>query len=323
MRILNWVHQKLNARHTSKKSTLQDACKLGRVEFEATRFVEFGFGAPGVLLVLVGLVVSSLNQGINNQKASKDSDCDTISSKHGDLKNWQHGLLTIGTLGNLENDEQSMEDCKLHENPSSPHDDLTEFTLEEVGKLKRELTKYLALKHSTRAVDQDAKSKEAVPKNDCPLNKFLNCPSTLEFDWDSCPQLAGESAGENEGLDDHSIVASKSMDVGSSSTRLSRRSFSFLLKTMFTCQGGSGPIPSLREPPMLRSRMELLKVILRSRIGRPSSTSSGNKFIQCKSVSEMDPEEERKSQDSEKCKGVKADSECWVKTDSEFIVLEM
>ncbi|XP_031501100.1 protein DEEPER ROOTING 1-like [Nymphaea colorata] len=287
MRILNWVHQKLNARHTSKKSTLQDAC-------------------------------------INSHKASKDGDCETISSKHGDLKNWQHGLLTIGTFGNLENDEQSMEDCKHHENPSSPHDDLTEFTLEEVGKLKRELTKYLALKHSTRALDQDAKSKEAVPKNDCPLNKFLNCPSTLEFDWESCPQVAGESAGENEGQDDHSIVASKSMDVSSSSTRLSRRSFSFLLKTMFTCQGGSGPIPSLREPPMLRSRMEkLLKVILRSRIGRPSSTSSGNKFIQCKSVSEMDPEEERKSQDSEKCKGVKADSECWVKTDSEFIVLEM
>ncbi|CAN6451443.1 unnamed protein product [Victoria cruziana] len=291
MRILNWVHQKLNPRDTRKKTSLHDAC-------------------------------------INSDKGSKDSDCEPISSKHGDLKHWQHGLLKIGTFGNLENDEQSMGKNKLHENLPSPYEDHMEFTLEEVGKLKQELTRYLALaEHSKRAIDQDAKSREGdqgVPKNDYPLNKFLNCPSTLEDDRESCLQLAREPAEEEEDLDDHCVVESKSMDVGSSGTRLSKRSFSFLLKKMFACQGGFGPIPSLRQPPPLESRMEkLLRVILRSKIGRTTATSSGKKLIQCQSIFGTDAEEERQYQDNEKCSQVKADSECWVKTDSEFIVLEM
>ncbi|KAL0429939.1 UNVERIFIED_CONTAM: hypothetical protein Sradi_0619900 [Sesamum radiatum] len=55
---------------------------------------------------------------------------------------------------------------------SSP--DFSEFTAEEVGKLQKELTKLLRRK--------PAASKPEEPMADLPLDRFLNCPSSLEVD---------------------------------------------------------------------------------------------------------------------------------------------
>ncbi|KAI3670563.1 hypothetical protein L1987_87901 [Smallanthus sonchifolius] len=70
-------------------------------------------------------------------------------------------LLTIGTFGNNQLPTRNEET----ETETETETDLSEFTPEEVGKLQKELTKLLSKKPAQ-----------------LPLDRFLNCPSSLEVD---------------------------------------------------------------------------------------------------------------------------------------------
>ncbi|KAL8456550.1 hypothetical protein ACS0TY_034681 [Phlomoides rotata] len=92
---------------------------------------------------------------------------------------------------------------------------------------------------------------------------------------------------------------------------IGKKSFSFLIKKAFLCTGGFPPSPMLRDPlPDLKldhSRMEkILRAMLHKKI-YPQRPTTSKKYL------ENDEEHEEGNHESSK----------WVKTDSEYIVLEI
>ncbi|GJS42492.1 retrotransposon protein, putative, ty1-copia subclass [Tanacetum coccineum] len=101
--------------------------------------------------------------GLKHSNAAKASHHTRQEPPKEEFSDWPQGLLTIGTFGN--NDLPVEKENPVTET-SSP--DLSEFTPEEIGKLQNELTKLLS-------------KKQEIPA-DLPLDRFLNCPSSLEVD---------------------------------------------------------------------------------------------------------------------------------------------
>ncbi|KAK2979506.1 hypothetical protein RJ640_008390, partial [Escallonia rubra] len=173
-----------------------------------------------------------------------------------EFSDWPHGLLTIGTFGNNDFKENPESQNLDEEQPCSP--DLADFTPEEVGKLQKELTKLLSRKPA------------AAPKvegdiADLPLDKFLNCPSSLEVD----------------------------------------RRLSNTLCIMIDFQLGDW--------------LQLLRAMLSKKIHPQNSSraSSTRRYIE-------DRQKPQTQKGKEEERGEKANNGCkWVKTDSEYIVLEI
>jgi len=166
---------------------------------------------------------------------------------------WPQGLLSIGTLG----DEPPPDGAPLASQAAA---DVPDFTIEEVKKLQDALNKLLRRaksKSSSRgsgAMDEDRASSQL------PLDRFLNCPSSLEVDRRISLRRAAGDGGENgEFSPDTQIILSKARDllVNSNGAAIKRKSFKFLLKKMFACRGGFGPAPRLKDP--VESRMEKVK----------------------------------------------------------------
>ncbi|XP_038994983.1 protein NEGATIVE GRAVITROPIC RESPONSE OF ROOTS-like [Hibiscus syriacus] len=237
---------------------------------------------------------------------------------------WPHGLLAIGTFGNndLKGNPQSEDtiqqessDIRDPEPEPSSSDDLHEFTVEEVGKLQKELTKLLSGKPNS------GMKKEVTS---LPLDRFLNCPSNLEVDRRFSNAVCSDSGDRTEEDIDQtiSVILGRCKDIcGEDSKRkaIGKKSISFLLKKMFICSSGFSPAPSLRDTPQ-ESRMEkLLRVMLHKKIHNqnPNRASSTKRYLEDKQAPKRqknpDETQERKSEDGGK----------WVKTDSEFIVLEI
>jgi hypothetical protein len=153
-------------------------------------------------------------------------------------REWSQGILSIGTLGN---------------ESAADGGDVADFTIEEVKKLQDALNKLLRRaksKSSSRgsgATDDDDRQ--------LPLDRFLNCPSSLEVDRRLL--LRHATGGEGEFSPDTHIILSKARDLlvnSSSGSTIKHRSFKFLLKKMFVCRGGFAPAPSLKDP--VEPRME-------------------------------------------------------------------
>ncbi|KAK3022146.1 hypothetical protein RJ639_045285, partial [Escallonia herrerae] len=231
-----------------------------------------------------------------------------------EFSDWPHGLLTIGTFGNNDLKENPESQNLDDEQPCSP--DLADFTPEEVGKLQKELTKLLSRKPA------------AAPKvegdiADLPLDKFLNCPSSLEVDRRLSNTLCSDSDYKDEDEIDRTIraILGRCKDVCMENNRKSigKKSVSFLLKKMFVCSSGFAPAPSLRDT-LQESRMEkLLRAMLSKKIypRNSSRASSTRRYLEDrqKRQTQKGKEEERDEKANNGCK--------WVKTDSEYIVLEI
>ncbi|KAJ8769167.1 hypothetical protein K2173_000942 [Erythroxylum novogranatense] len=67
-----------------------------------------------------------------------------------------------------------------HQSPSTTDDGLEDFTPEEIGKLQKELTKLLSKKPTS---DREKEKEKEI--DNLPLDRFLNCPSTLEVHFRS------------------------------------------------------------------------------------------------------------------------------------------
>ncbi|KAF2300940.1 hypothetical protein GH714_018454 [Hevea brasiliensis] len=101
-----------------------------------------------------------------------------------EFSDWPHGLLAIGTFGNNELRSENLEIQEVQEvqhvkeeeeqEDTSSSEDLQDFTPEEIGKLQKELTKLLSRKPTSDKEKEVAKT--------LPLDRFLNCPSSLEVD---------------------------------------------------------------------------------------------------------------------------------------------
>lgn len=167
-----------------------------------------------------------------------------------EFNDWPHGLLAIGTFGN--NDlKENPEIQNTQENPSaSEEEEVLDFTPEEVGKLQKELTKLLSRKSN--------KEKETA---DLPLDRFLNCPSSLEVDRRISNALCTDSFRSDEDIDRTiSVILGrcKEMCAENKKKAIGKKSISFLLKKMFVCGSGFAPAPSLRDT-FQESRMEKVR----------------------------------------------------------------
>ncbi|KAK4790879.1 hypothetical protein SAY86_031292 [Trapa natans] len=243
---------------------------------------------------------------------------------------WPSGLLTIGTLGNAGLIEQAQQESDAPECPPSP-DDLSDFTPEEVGKLQKELTKLLSRKPATSKAQQEIA--------DLPLDRFLNCPSSLEVDRrissSSSHSMDAEGGGDNDDLDIERticVIIRKCREICEDRNKkkqavIGKRSMSFLLKKMFVCRSGFDPVPSLRDT-LQESRMEkLLRTLLQKKI-YPRSTSrapSVKRYLENKiNLKGWKKDNDDDDNDGDYREHERTDDKGkWVKTDSEYIVLEI
>eukprot|EP00257_Ricinus_communis_P023154 XP_015583062.1 uncharacterized protein LOC8279029 [Ricinus communis] len=206
-----------------------------------------------------------------------------------EFSDWPHGLLAIGTFGNneirsenleierVEEVEEQQQHVEEDEVETSSSEDLQDFTPEEIGKLQKELTKLL-----TRKPTSD-KEKE-VSKN-LPLDRFLNCPSSLEVDRRISNTVTSDMDDNEEDIERTiSVILGRCKDICEKKKKkaLGKKSISFLLKKMFVCRSGFAPQPSLRDT-LQESRMEkLLRTLLHKKINHQNSSraSSMKKYIE-------------------------------------------
>ncbi|RWW24114.1 hypothetical protein GW17_00011612 [Ensete ventricosum] len=144
-------------------------------------------------------------------------------------------------------------------------EDLSNFTIEEVNKLQKELKKLLSLKSKTKSTGSEVGEEDRAK---LPLNRFLNCPSSLEVDRIASAKLEHLDNDNNGDLSPNTkIILSKVKEVLlGNRNAIKKKSTSFLLKRMFVCGvGGFAPAPGFRDP-MPESRME--KVIVLMEYGR-------------------------------------------------------
>ncbi|XP_061342925.1 protein NEGATIVE GRAVITROPIC RESPONSE OF ROOTS [Gastrolobium bilobum] len=238
----------------------------------------------------------------------------TTTTYHGkqepreEFSDWPHGLLAIGTFGNNKEIQENLDNQNAQEDPSSS-EEIADFTPEEIGKLQKELTKLLRRKTNVE--------KEI---SELPLDRFLNCPSSLEVDRRISNALCSESDAKEEDIEKTlSVILSKCKDICADNSKkaIGKKSISFLLKKIFVCRSGFAPAPTLRDT-LQESRMEkLLRTIIHKKIysQNPSRASLMKKCLEDKKITRKRNEDEPEERTDDGCK--------WVKTDSEYIVLEI
>ncbi|RDX68535.1 hypothetical protein CR513_52461, partial [Mucuna pruriens] len=222
-----------------------------------------------------------------------------------EFSDWPDGLLAIGTFGNNNEVKEKAEKHITIEDPSSS-EEIADFTPEEIGKLQKELTKLLRQKPNVE--------KEIA---ELPLDRFLNCPSSLEVDRRISNVLCSDSEDKGKEEDEEeeekeeeediektlSVILGKFKEICANNSKkaIGKKSISFLLKKMFVCRSGFAPTPSLRDTLQLpESRMEkLLRTILHKKINSQHSSRalSLKKRLEDRKIPKEDEAEERAETD--------------------------
>ncbi|KAL3825428.1 hypothetical protein ACJIZ3_021457 [Penstemon smallii] len=206
-----------------------------------------------------------------------------------EFSNWPNALLSIGTFGinkNLQNSEKSsLPSRSENTNPEES---------EEVDKELRQLL---------------------INKDNLSIENLLDCLSKNVKNTDELVENK-----ENRLQRTMSVVerAEKYITFDKKSNDIKKKSLSFLIKKAFLCSGGFEPNPMLRDSipdyKLDKSRMEkILRAMLHKKIypQRPNLNPKENsqKYL---NMQENDSDDETSHTSSK-----------WVKTDSEYIVLEI
>ncbi|XP_021638937.1 protein DEEPER ROOTING 1 [Hevea brasiliensis] len=244
-----------------------------------------------------------------------------------EFSDWPHGLLAIGTFGNNELRSENLEIQEVQEvqhvkeeeeeqEDTSSSEDLQDFTPEEIGKLQKELTKLLSRKPTSDKEKEVAKT--------LPLDRFLNCPSSLEVDRRIRNTVTSDMDDNEEDIERTiSVILGRCKDICEKKKKkaaIRKKSISFLLKNIFVCRSEFAPQPSLRDT-LQESRMEkLLRTLLHKKINHQNSSraSSMKKYLEDNKQKAKEENEKEEGKRNKTCDGCK-----WVKTDSEYIVLEI
>ncbi|XP_071685577.1 protein DEEPER ROOTING 1-like [Rutidosis leptorrhynchoides] len=219
-----------------------------------------------------------------------------------EFSDWPHGLLTIGTFGNNEVPIKQEEEIQETQCTKTSSPDLSEFTPDEIENLQKELTQLLS-------------KKQEIPA-DLPLDRFLNCPSTLEVDRRLSVTVSTQVNEKDEDIDRTiRVILGRCKDICTDKKAVGKKSISFLLKKMFVCNKGFPTIPNSFRDPLPETRMErLLRAMLKNKINpQHSQSSSARKFIEGRRPNKKGEVTEEENKVVTK----------WVKTDSEYIVLEI
>ncbi|CAN1827978.1 Protein DEEPER ROOTING 1 [Linum perenne] len=229
-----------------------------------------------------------------------------------EFSDWPHGLLAIGTFGIKDTTNDDRIQHETHDNDSmSLVEDFQDFTSEEIEKLQKELNKLL-----TQKPDLLKKEKNEDVVANFPLDRFLNCPSSLEIDR----RLSTvDERYENDDGDDIertiSVILGKCKDIRAKKKEknIGKKSISFLLKKMFVCSSGFAPQPSMKDT-LGESRMEkLLRTLMHKKMSPQNSASFMNRYITHKQQQQEEETDEQSLQRS----GDDEYSSKWVKTDSD------
>ncbi|XP_060187179.1 protein DEEPER ROOTING 1-like [Lycium barbarum] len=246
-----------------------------------------------------------------------------------EFNGWPDSLLAIGTFGttstslnaksettqHVQNHDHENEISEENYNEQSSSPDLAEFTPEEVGKLQKELTKLLSKKPAAnKLVAEDRKD------GDLPLDRFLNCPSSLEVDRRTSSRFSCTNSEIYENLDEEEIDRTIRAIIGRCKDHVCKtnkkkvngmKSVSFLLKKMFVCSSGFAPTPSLRDT-FPESRMEkLLRTILSKKINpQNAGRVSTKRYLEDRCAPKEEEEEKKREKTCHGSKWVKTDSDC-------------
>ncbi|XP_064950846.1 protein DEEPER ROOTING 1-like isoform X1 [Musa acuminata AAA Group] len=236
-----------------------------------------------------------------NGRPEKKCSASRASAPGNEHSEWPQALLAIGTFGinDMKQDPQIAENLDASE-------DLLDFTAEEVNTLQKELAKLLSRKPKCSTSGSEiAEEEEEEGRANLPLNRFLNCPSSLEVDRTTSLKL-----DNNGDLSPYTkIILSKVKDaLQGNRNAIKKKSLSFLLKKICVCRSGFESPPSFKDPIPEPRIEKILKAILTKKSSAPTSMrsylkSKPNEKLQASKVEEDD---RRKNQ----CRWVKTDSEC-------------
>ncbi|XP_027173990.1 uncharacterized protein LOC113773552 [Coffea eugenioides] len=233
-----------------------------------------------------------------------------------EFSDWPSGLLAIGTFGNNNPNDPEKSNLPGEECPSQEYPE--EFTHEEMREIHTELKLLL---NQQALADSDLAEESA---NDIPQEKFFDVSKSFEDDRSTCGELISDnltSKGRHYQSNKSIHTKGKNSDMDKKNN-IRKRSLSFLIRKAFhrTVKPQLSPqfkdaLPDLKLEKSILEK--ILRTILHKKVYPQSSTPKApiKKCLDSKHQSETDGEDEMLDSTSEGSK--------WVKTDSDFIVLEI
>lgn len=227
--------------------------------------------------------------------------------RNDEFSDWPQSLLAIGTFGNKQIEEVAQVQTPSEDGQSMQ--DAIKFTEEEVDRIQKEFAMILASKDQAEAHDSMIlASKDQTEAHDSHNDDQVTSHENVD-----------RSINEKhmDQLMNKKMVISKAKDsLGKKASAPKPRSVASLLKLLM-CKGGfASAVPHPRSS-FPQSRMEkLLRAILQKKIHpQNSSTLVPRRHLDWK------PDEQEINEDA--LRDLDDDGAKWVKTDSDFIVLEM
>ncbi|KAI3913449.1 hypothetical protein MKW98_003928 [Papaver atlanticum] len=280
--------------------------------------------------------------------------------RNDEFSDWPNGLLAIGTFGYNSTDhtkagQESLSssskthgrsDCKDSQtteqeiSPSSlseilGDDNLEDFTPKEVEILQEELKKLLSRKPKPALTEEEEQcrtlsGRRGVKLFNLPLDKFLNCPLSLEVER----KVNDDNDFPCQRKLRPSLSVIPNMGKGSCPKRnksQKKKSIYLLLKKMFVCRSGfPPPAPPSFSDSIPESQIEkLLREIIKENLYCPKTSPTRpttSKFLQINGnyYLETDKEDDGKGDDDEQQQKQKINDGCkWDETDDDYIVLEI
>ncbi|KAL9252645.1 DEEPER ROOTING 1-like protein [Drosera capensis] len=235
--------------------------------------------------------------------------------KREEFSDWPNGLLAIGTLWNRSFKEES-KSCNLQD-ASLPSQD---FTPEEIRRLQEKLDALF----SQESYSADSSSSTGQEHNELPVVKLLQHSQSSPPE-NNCGEMSCNSSDRYETdrlLSNISEVQRCKRDAcpDKGSNAIRAKSLTFLLKKMFCWRSGIVPTPSFKDPLLYpESRMrKMLSAMLNKKVHPHSSRrTSSQKYLESQHKSRMKNDEDDHDYLQKGIDGTK-----WVKTDTEYIVLE-
>lgn len=237
--------------------------------------------------------------------------------KREEFSDWPNGLLAIGTLWNRSFKEEA-KSCNLQDVQLPSQD----FAPEEIRRLQEKLDALF----SQESYSANSSSSTGREHDELPVDKFLQHLQSSPPE-NNCGEMSCNSSDQYETdrlLSSISEVQRSKRDAcpGKGGNAIREKSLTFLLKKMFCWRSGIVPTPSFKDPllyPETRMR-KMLGAMLNKKVHPHSSrpTSSQNKYLRSQNKSRMKNDEDDHDYLQKGIDGTK-----WVKTDTEYIVLEV
>ncbi|KAF7837546.1 uncharacterized protein G2W53_006028 [Senna tora] len=259
--------------------------------------------------------LSWMQNKLNGSKVMKNRP-NSISATHhmldepackDEFSDWPQALLAIGTFGsnNLKEDSGRISTTIAEDSSSSDQDCVQEHPPEQEKEEEEE----------ERELQNELKIC-LLGQVETNVDQMSNCSKSEDF----CLKLERKDQKETFFVNS-SLIQGRGRDLclDNSKNGIGKRSLSFLLKKMFVCTSGFQP-SSFKDPHPLSTdcRMEkILRAILNKKIYPQGSNSTMiiKKYLENKHMVAENDEDELQNYADHRSK--------WVKTDSEYIVLEI